>query len=79
VIVVLANFALAWGKLDFSLDCGENRRFVIFFSDESVSPRKQNPKAAILAAIQSSLSTGFCSPKGCDLSGVAVEMPSVAT
>jgi hypothetical protein len=69
VIVVLANF---------SLNCGEDRRFVIFVSDESSPARKLNPKAAILAAVQSSLTTGFCSPKGCDPSGVAVEMPSVA-
>jgi hypothetical protein len=42
VIVEFANFSLAWSKSGFSLDCGENRRFVIFVSDESASPRKEN-------------------------------------
>ena len=33
------------------LKCGEHRRFLILFSDPA-APRKQNGKAAILAALQ---------------------------
>jgi hypothetical protein len=34
------------------LECGENRRFGILFSPEAPAAKKQNRKAAILAALQ---------------------------
>jgi hypothetical protein len=41
---------VAWFSLGAALECGENRRLGIFFSSEAPPARKQNAKAAILAA-----------------------------